>query len=86
MKYTVVWLKSAEAKLASIWNEAADRNAVTQASHSIDAQLAMDPQNCGESRPENLRVYFVPPLAVTFSIQADDRIVRVADVWRSRRR
>jgi hypothetical protein len=86
MKYTVLWVRRAEAKLAQIWNQAADRTDVTQAANTIDTELHADPDNCGESRPDNLRIFIVSPLAVTFRIEADDRIVRVIDVWRFRRK
>ena len=85
MNYTVVWIKRAEAKLARIWNASADRREVTRAAHEIDVQLRDDPRDCGESRPDDVRIFFVRPLAVTFRIEEDDRIVRVADVWRIRR-
>ena len=85
MKYTVLWVRRAESKLAQIWNEAADRIEITDAANSIDAELAEDPEDCGESRPNGLRIHIVSPLAITFHVEADDRIVRVHDVWRFRR-
>src|SRR5262245_48226683 len=36
MIYTIVWLPTAEAELAQIWLDAADKNAVTQAANRID--------------------------------------------------
>jgi hypothetical protein len=39
MIYTVVWLPTAEAELARLWNTAADRNAVASAADRIDAAL-----------------------------------------------
>jgi hypothetical protein len=85
MKYTVLWIRRAEAKLAQIWSEAADRSQVTQAANAIDGDLGDDPENCGESRPDGLRIHILSPLAVTFRVEVDDRIVRVVDVWRFRR-
>jgi len=85
MKYTVLWVRRAESKLAQIWNEAADRTAVTHAANSVDKVLGNDPENCGESRPDGQRIHIVSPLAVTFRVEIDDRIVRVVDVWRFRR-
>jgi hypothetical protein len=69
MKYTVLWVRRAEAKLAQIWNQAADRAEVAQAANSIDTELCTDPDNCGESRPDDLRIFIVSPLAVTFRIE-----------------
>jgi hypothetical protein len=85
MKYTVLWVRRAESKLAQIWNEAADRAEITHAANAIDAGLGDNPEDCGESRPNGLRIAIVSPLALTFRVEADDRIVRVHDVWRFRR-
>ena len=85
MKYTVLWVRRAEAKLAQIWSEAADRTAVTHAANSLDTELGNDPEKCGESRANGERILIVSPLAVTFRDETDDRIVRVVDVWRFRR-
>ena len=35
MKYSVVWVHTAERSLASIWMESADRNAVTSAARKL---------------------------------------------------
>ena len=86
MKFTVLWVRRAEIKLAQIWTEASDRAEVTQAANTIDAALCHDPENCGESRPDALRILLVAPLAVIFRVETEDRIVRVADVWRFRRK
>jgi hypothetical protein len=86
MKYTVLWVRRAEAKLAQIWNEATDRKDVTQAANAIDAELHENPEQCGESRPDGLRILIASPLAVTFRVDPDDQVVRVADVWRFRRK
>jgi hypothetical protein len=86
MKHTVFWVPRAEAKLAQIWNQAPDRTVVAQAANTIDTELHSDPDSCGESRPDDLRIFIVSPLAVTFRIESDDHIVRVVDVWRFRRK
>jgi hypothetical protein len=39
MKYTVVWVPSAEQELAALWIAAADRREVTQAANDIDQRL-----------------------------------------------
>lgn len=42
MNFTIAWLKSAQDLLASIWIEASNRQAITDASDAIDAQLRID--------------------------------------------
>lgn len=81
MIFTVLWTSDAEQELAAIWLNAADRSAVTSAAHSIDALLRVDPQTRGESRQEEVRVLFAPPLGVDFEVVEGDRIVYVLAVW-----
>jgi plasmid stabilization system protein ParE len=82
MKYTVVWRPNAEQDLATIWNAAADRNAVAAASNRIDYLLARNPHGVGESRSGNKRLLIVGPLAVVYRVQDQDCLVTVAAVWR----
>lgn len=81
MKYTVVWVRSAENELAAIWLDAADRDLITASALDIDARLAVGPENEGESRGQNLRILIARPLVVTFAVVSADRLVRVLDVW-----
>jgi hypothetical protein len=82
MIYTVVWQPTAEAALATLWNQAFDRAAVAKAADTIDAFLRHDPLSRGESRSKNFRILFVAPLAVHFEVVEKDRIVKVLKVWR----
>ena len=82
MNFTVVWCPSALRDLADIWNNASDRAAVTAASNCIDRLVARDPMAHGEGREGNLRTLFVPPLAVLYEVNLDDRLVTALDVWR----
>jgi plasmid stabilization system protein ParE len=82
MKYAVEWLPSAEQELASLWNHAADRKAVTAAANALDADLARDPFSLGESRGERTRIAFYTPLAVLFDVDAASNTVTVWDLWR----
>jgi hypothetical protein len=66
MTYTVSWSAKALAKLAHIWNEAADRQAVTEAADEIDAALRLSPFDVGESREASRRILFVGPLAIYY--------------------
>ena len=83
MKYTVRWSQDAEDQLAEIWLEASDRNAVTLAQATIDAELAMNPESRGSELSEGLRKYKVEPLVVLFEIDHPDRVVKVTAVKRS---
>jgi hypothetical protein len=80
MKYTVTWKPSAEEKLAAIWMTASDREAVVAASGSIDHLLGHRADSVGESRSGSVRILLVPPLAITFEVREDDRMVAVLSV------
>ena len=81
MNFTVVWVPSAEARLADLWNTAPDQQAVADAANLIDSLLGRDPLNQGESRSGSFRVLIVPPLAVHYQVLEPDRLVRVLRVW-----
>ena len=80
IRYTVTWLKGAQNHLAQIWVDATDRQAITHAADTIDAELAVDPKSKGTPLAEGLRSFSVPPLYVIFSVKELDRIVEVASV------
>lgn len=81
MSYTVTWINSALDELAKLWNRTADRQDVADAANRIDLILRSNPYAHSESREENLRIMFAPPLAVLFEISDADRIVTVRAVW-----
>jgi hypothetical protein len=81
MTYTVVWKPEAERRLATLWTEAADRKAITEAANAIDDWLRSDPESRGESRGDGRRILLEPPLGVVFSVQPEDRTVIVLTVW-----
>jgi len=83
MRYTVLWVPSAQQDLAAIWIDAADRSAVASAADTIDTVLREDPYRQGESREGATRILFAPPLAIDFEVLEEDRIVRVLTVWMS---
>jgi hypothetical protein len=68
MTWTVIWKKDAEADLANLWIKAADRSALASAANRIDVQLRNDPLNTGESRADDDRIYYDPPLAILFTV------------------
>ncbi len=82
MKWTVVWNPAAEADLAELWIAAPDQIAVTQAANLMEHRLHRDPYTFSESREENSRVMFEPPLAISYDVSDDDRLVTVWAVWR----
>jgi hypothetical protein len=47
----------------------------------IDDSLRADPHECGESRENNDRVFFVEMLGVNFELLVDDRRVNVLSIW-----
>ncbi len=81
MRCTVIWTPDAEQELAGVWLGASDRNAVTQASHTIDQRLERDPLNEGESRSNDRRILLVPPLGVIYCVHPEDQSVDVLHVW-----
>jgi hypothetical protein len=82
MKYTVAWLPSALLDLADIWNNAADRRAVTEAADTIDDWLIRDPLGQGEGREGTMRILFNKPLAISYGVDTVNRMVYVWEVWR----
>jgi hypothetical protein len=69
--------------LAELWVQATDRQAITQAANAIEVHLQRHPDTCGESRAGNRRLLIEPPLAVLYTVRAQDRKVTVLDVGRS---
>jgi hypothetical protein len=82
MTYTVTWIKSALDELAELWNNTLDRQEVAEAANRIDSLLGSNPYGHSESREENLRILFAPPLAILFEISDADRMVTVRALWR----
>ena len=81
MKFTVVWTPTAHRELATLWNTATDRKAVSIAANQIDYRLARNPHGVGESRSGNARLLIVRPLAVLYEVQDQDCLVTVGAVW-----
>jgi hypothetical protein len=84
--YTVVWVSEAEGEAASLWMEAENRAIVAEAIDEIDELLKRDPYAVGESRDADRRILPVWPLAVTYEVCPDDRLVTVLEVWRHKGR
>ncbi len=77
MRFTVVWSSFADEQLADAWLDSVDqRDQIAGASHQIDRLLCVDPQGKGQAYDDD-RTLEVPPLTVVFSVEEDDRIVRI---------
>ena len=80
MNFTVTWVPDAEAELAELWMAAPERERIRLAADQIEKQLRGNPQSIGESRSGGRRILIVPPLAVTYRVLPEDRIVQVVNV------
>jgi hypothetical protein len=83
----VEWLQSALDELANLWMlaDSVEREAITSATHVLDERLRSNPHEEGESRPQGLRITFVPPLAVRFRVERNGQSVTVLHVRLFRR-
>lgn len=80
MKWTVVWLKEAEEKLANAWLNSTEKVAIAEASNRIEGLLRLSPEKCGTKYDQHLRLLICHPLAIIFSIDEPNRIVRILGV------
>jgi hypothetical protein len=62
--FTVTWRRTADARLAELWLNAPDQNAVTAAANAIDRALRIDPHGRGEWLTDDLFQWSNPPLVV----------------------
>ncbi len=81
MKYTVLWSHRAEEDLATLWVHAAERSSIAEAANEIDQRLRNNAPGEGESRSLGVRILLIPPLGVTFTVSAEDQLVRIVHVW-----
>jgi plasmid stabilization system protein ParE len=86
MSFTVIWKPEARNRLATIWTNATDRNAVTRAAAAIDKALKSHPEKLGESRSKGRRIWLEGSLGVIFRVSPPDRMVTVLTVWTYERR
>jgi hypothetical protein len=80
--YRVIWRRVVvEGRIAEFMLDLGARGESTEplflAMNRVDQLLAGDPNNVGESRADFERVYFEPPLLVTFEVHDDERLVFV---------
>lgn len=81
MKYSVVWSSEAERQLTQLWLGSRMRSEIANAANEIDAMLAQNPHECGESRDATRRFVLTYPLGVIIDISDLDRLVRVLSIW-----
>jgi hypothetical protein len=81
MKYTVVNAPVADHQLADIWLKAPDRQNVADAFNRIESLLKHDAHLKGREHPDGWRGLIEPPLAVTFRVSDDDRLVTIMSVF-----
>lgn len=83
MRYTVTWTAAARAHLATLWMQAHDRRAFSDATNRLDVALGDDPED--KSAPlGSFRVYVDHPIAVLFHLSPNDRLLTIIQVRRSR--
>jgi plasmid stabilization system protein ParE len=80
MRYTVVWSPEALDKLAELWMQSEDRDAVSRAASLIEGSLRNDPDELGDEFYGD-RLLVESPLAVGFRVIKEDRIADIFDVW-----
>jgi hypothetical protein len=81
MKYTVLWTPNAEGRLARVWVDASDQNAISFAANTIDGLLTNDPDSLGEVVFDTVRRLSLPPLGIEFEVIDAEQIVYVLSVW-----
>jgi plasmid stabilization system protein ParE len=79
--WDVIWIPNAEQKLAALWVQSADRQAIAVAANLIDGQLESTPESAGESRPNGRRILHSKPLGITYRVLLAQRQVQVLRVW-----
>lgn len=86
--FRVQWLQTALDELTTMWTEAdsPSRQLITIAAHAIDQELRVAPEEKGESRQSQQRIFFSYPLGILYAVDAAASTVWVAHVWIIRRR
>jgi hypothetical protein len=83
MTFTVIWQPTAQQRLAQLWMDGPNRQAISAAANAIDAALKREPLSQGESRFDSTRILVRPPLAVYYDVSKADRLVIAWVVWKS---
>ena len=82
--FAVVWTNQALDELADIWVGATPelRDRIEASVRRLGRQLQENPAALGESRDDNRRVAFDPPVAIIYRVDTAGRSVLVTHVWR----
>lgn len=76
--HAVDWWKAADEELLRLWLDTPSlRLEISSASHEINRLLAAQAESIGEEVHEGLRKLEIAPLRVQFSVESEDRKVRV---------
>jgi hypothetical protein len=81
MNYTVHWTRAAEDELADLWRAASDKKEFLRIAGILDDRLAVNGPDEGESRAEDERIVFEPPIGVLIEVNIATRLIRVLHVW-----
>ena len=77
MDYRIEATTWAEAQLALMWIDIADRNALTVAANTLDRQLRKAPSQVGIATSRGKRIVCEPPLGVVFIVDEQRRLVKI---------
>ncbi len=77
MIFIVTWTRHALRQFHDMWTTATDPDAVDDAVTRIDHAPTTDADQKGESREDDVRILFDPPLAVLFVADVDVGVVDV---------
>jgi hypothetical protein len=81
MSYRVDWAPLAQDEALRIVLARPDRGAVVRAMDVIGTILAEEGPRAGECREGPFRILIELPLAVKFTVDTDDAVVTVAQIW-----
>jgi plasmid stabilization system protein ParE len=85
VRHDVVWSQDAYRSLQEIWNKAVNKENIDNAIDDIQATLAENAHEKGESRPDGSRIYFASPLAIAYLANDRTTEVEIRAVWAIRR-
>jgi hypothetical protein len=87
VSYSVRWSRRALDALAEIWlANPAERNEINHAAESLDRLLGVNPASQGESRGDDHRIVFMPPLVIDVIVHVENEVVRIVKIRHMRRR
>jgi len=85
VNYRVIWSLRATEELQRLYDSALDQEGVLNAVTRIGLELAAQPETAGESRDQDARILFKPPLIVWYELHERMKDVVIYEVRPSRR-